>query len=177
MKMEWFDNLINPKPEPEEAEVTEVSLTEILGAANLEAGISCDGKKIGSISSDIHTDPNTFDLSMFYRLKVAADQWENTTVVCDGNALDITIGTLPDGRYSVKRTVRAYRPATYVEDTVWELKEFETTKDFINYVENLDNDGVEILRQIYYDRWCFDTANQKDRMYFDLLEEEKKIRE
>lgn len=176
MKVKWFDDIllvVDPH-----AETTEISISDLLGGGNgLDATIVNDGNTVGEISSDMITDPNTLDFSMRYRLKIAAEHWENTEVVCEGNALDITIGTAGENRYKVTRTVRAFRPAAFVEETEWELTEFNTTKEFVNYVNNLDNDGVEILRQIYYDRWCFDSSSQKDRRYYDILEEEKKERE
>ena len=76
----------------------------------------------------------------------------------------------------MKRTLRGFKPATVIEESEIKLREFETTKEFMNWIENMNTDGVEALRQIYYDRWCFDTASQKDRMYYELLEEETKIR-
>ena len=135
--------------------------------------IVVDGKKLGELR-ETNIDPHTFEVK--YRLTIHPEMWKHVEVVCDGNATEVQTEPLGDGRYRVKRRLAGYKPSMVDREDTIELREFESTKDFINWIETLSTDDVEALRQIYYDRWTFDTANQKDRMYYELLEEEKKGR-
>ena len=120
-------------------------------------------------------DPTTFEAS--YRLVIDHRMWDQVEIVCDGKASEVDTAHIDGDRYRVKRRLHGFRPATVDEEHTIELREFQTTKEFIAWIETLDDDAVEALRQIYYDRWCFDSASQKDRRYYDILEEEKQGRQ
>lgn len=132
-----------------------------------------DGTQIATVHTDL--DPKVFSAKL--RLVIPAEQYQNLEVMCDGNALEITTEQLPDGRYIMRRKLRGYVPSIMEDEGTIELPEFDTTKDFLEWVEKQSTDMVEALRQIYYDRWNFDTGNQRDRMYYELLDEEKKGRQ
>lgn len=170
----WFEKLLTPiDSQPHE----DVSVKEIMDSLSV-VGSNNNGtfrnsydEPIGIVEEDI--DHTNMDFTLVYRIRVPAESWNSTDIVCDGNAMDVTTSPLPDGRYKVKRTLRGYKPTTIVEESEISLQEHASTKDFVNWIETQDLDTIEALRQIYYDRWCFDTANQKDRMYYEILEEEK----
>ena len=162
-----------PRDEPEEITVGHL-LDGELNFGNKEGKLEDQhGRIVAKVEPVI--DPNTFNAKL--RLIVPPGQWEDVEVVCAGNATSVETEPLGDGRYRVKRKLRGFRPAMMDSEETIELREFETTKQFIEWIEGLDTDSVEALRQIYYDRWNFDTASQKDRMYYELLEEEKKGRQ
>ena len=79
---------------------------------------------------------------------------------------------MDDGRYKVTKRVNGYKPAVLDEEYVIELPKYKTAKEFMAWVETLDVDDVRAFRQIYYDRWNFDSGDEKDRMYYALLDEE-----
>jgi hypothetical protein len=79
---------------------------------------------------------------------------------------------MSDGRYKVRKRVNGYKPAILDEEYVIELRKFDSTKDFWAWVETLDTDDIRAFRQIYYDKWNFDSGDEKDRMYYVLLDEE-----
>ena len=165
-------------PDRSEIHVEEVSISSV-ASGDLDFGNSggaikdSQGQTVATIKPGF-TDPNDFSISV--RLVIPKSVWDRVEVVCDGNAVDVETEPAADGRYKVKRTLRGYKPAVFKKEETIELREFETTKQFIEWIETLDTDAVEALRQIYYDRWNFDTASQRDRMYYELLEEEKKGR-
>jgi len=132
-----------------------------------------DGTHVASAKRDI--DPN--DFSPRLRIMVPVEHYSKIEVVCDGNALDIHTETMPDGRYRMKRKLRGYTPAITEDEQTVEVKEFDSTKAFMEWIEKLPKDMVEAYRQIYYDRWNFGNGNQKDRIYYELLDEEYKGRE
>ena len=171
--MKWIDKLLTPIDKQAELEHAPVPDLEALGGIDPPDRVtSADGELLAIPDMDWDSGKASFDLK--YRLRVQAKNWDRTDIVCDGNALDVTTTPLPDGRYIVKRTLRGYEPTQIVEETELTVFEHATTKDFMKWVETCDADTIEAFRQIYYDRWCFDTASQKDRMYYDILEEEKK---
>lgn len=171
--MKWIDKLLTPINEQNVLEHVPVPDLEKLGGLDpAYEVINADGELLATTDTDWDTSKASFDLK--YRLRVQEKSWDRTDIVCDGNALDVTTTPLPDGRYTVKRTLRGYEPTQIVEETEVMVYDHATTKDFMKWVETCDADTIEAFRQIYYDRWCFDTASQKDRMYYDILEEEKK---
>ena len=171
--IKWLDKLLTPLDERTKLEQLPVPDLEKLGGIDPPDTVtSADGEVIAEASMDWDTANTSFDLK--YRLRVQAKSWDRTDIVCDGNALDVTTTPLPDGRYTVKRILRGYEPAQIVEETEVSLYDHASTKDFIKWVETCDADTIEAFRQIYYDRWCFDTASHKDKMYYEILEEEKK---
>ncbi len=181
MSLKWLDDLLHKPGDRQTIEFKEdISLEEVIDSigisSNTENGIVHDknGSVVARVDAELNASATDFELH--YKLRVPEETWERTKIVCDGNAVEVSTELAPDGRYIVKRTLRGFKPATVIEESEIKLREFASTKEFMNYYENLDNDGVEALRQIYYDRWCFDTASQKDRMYYELLEEEKQIR-
>lgn len=111
-----------------------------------------------------------------YRLTIKERFWNNVTISCEGNAVEVETEPLSDGRYRVRKTVRAYKPAYVSEEETIELPKCESMKDFMSHVESLPTDMVKALRQIYYDKWNFDTGSTRDRMYYELLDEELKGR-
>ena len=173
--MSWFDDLL--KTATEKQGPKEITMGKILDGdvtfSDNDGGIrDDDGNLVGDIQMRLLDDT----LSPVWRLKIPENRWNKIDIVCDGNALDITTEPMSDDRYKVKRTLRGFKPTTVVEESELELREFGATKEFVNWIETLGTDEIEALRQIYYDRWCFDTASQRDRMYYELLEEEKKGR-
>lgn len=172
--MKWFDKLLRPADEQAELEHISVSdtldLTDISPANSVVTNSAGDNVAVAEIDWDVEA--GSFDLK--YRLRIVPEAWDKTDIVCDGNAMDLTTEPLPDGRYKVKKTLRGYVPATVIEENEVSVHDHASTKDFVNWVEKQDYDTIEAYRQIYYDRWCFDSASQKDRMYYEILEEEKK---
>jgi hypothetical protein len=170
----WFEELTNAfDDDPKELSIGNILDGEI-SFENGGKGVIEDNaeEKIAQLEMDLSAD----DFSPSWRLMIPAERWEQVEIVCDGNALDVDTEPMPDGRYKVKRTIRGFRPMTVVEESVLELPTFATTREFIAWIETLDTDAIEALRQIYYDRWNFNTASQRDRMYFTLLDEEKQGR-
>ena len=174
--MKFFDDIIkniqgeaDSSLKPKNVIVNENSVRMLTSGGEL-----CDdeGTNVGRISMDLSTE----DFAPKWRLRIPADRWSNTEVVSDGNSVDVLTTPMPDGRYKVKYTRRGFKPAMIVEEEELKLREFATTREFIDWIESQSTDTVEALRQIYYDRWNFDTGNQSDRMYYELLDEEKKGR-
>jgi hypothetical protein len=181
MSLKWLDDILYPPedgtPAPEAEDISLEDTIDNIGiSSNTDKGTvhSKDGSVVAQIDAELASGATDFELN--FRLRVPKETWERTTIVCDGNAVEVATELAPNGRYIVKRTLRGFKPTKVVEESEIKLREFSTIKEFMNWIENMDNDGVEALRQIYYDRWCFDTASQKDRMYYELLEEEKQIR-
>lgn len=171
--MKWLDNLLTPISEREALEHVPVPDLEKLGGIDPPDRVtSADGELLATTDTDWDTSQTDFDLK--YRLRVQAKSWDRTDIVCDGNALDVTTTPLSDGRYTVKRILRGYAPTTIVEETEVSLYEHASIKDFMKWVEKQDYDTIEAFRQIYYDRWCFDTASHRDKTYYEILEDEKK---
>lgn len=131
--------------------------------------LDADGNVVANIEHGI-TDAATFEINV--RLVINKDIWDRVEVVCEGNALDVDTSPMSDGRYKVRKRVNGYKPAVLDEEYVIELRKFDSTKDFWTWVETLDTDDIRALRQIYYDRWNFDSGDEKDRMYYALLDEE-----
>lgn len=160
-------------PEPKQTEQTTHDLKDMFAGIGSTAPTRAetDDGTVLARASKVLIDPKTFD--MRWRLTIPEDVWDYVEVICDGKALELTTSPMSDGRYKVTRTVRGYRP-TVIEDeeVIFELRDFSTTKEFIRWMENLTPDSMEAYRQIYYDRWCFDSASHKDRTYYELLEEE-----
>ncbi len=174
--MRFFDDLLRTATEQKKLGPKEISVGKILDGdvtfANTHGEIQDEnGRLLGKLRMDISD-----SLEPIWRLKIPASKWDRVDIICDGNALDLDTQSIGNDRYIVKRTVRGFKPMAVVVESELELRKFEATKDFVNWIEGLDTDMVEALRQIYYDRWCFETANQRDRMYYELLEEEKKGR-
>lgn len=174
--MKFIDDILHTATEQVKRQVEEVTMEKILDGditfAEKDGTIQdAEGRVIAHLSMDLDK-----DFSPRWKLRVPTDKWEHIQIVCDGNAMDLNTAPLSDGRYIVRRTLRGFQPTTVVEETELELPEFETTKEFLNWIESQTTDTIEALRQIYYDRWNFDTASQRDRMYYELLEEEKKGR-
>lgn len=132
-----------------------------------------DGTKLACFEKDINA--STFEPRV--RLMVPAETFGNLEVTCDGNALEIHTETNGDGRYTVKRKLRGFKPAIMEDEFEVKLPEIESTKEFIAWIEKLPKDMVEAYRQIYFDKWNFDTGNSKDKIYYELLDEEYKGRE
>jgi hypothetical protein len=180
MSLKWLDDILHhPEDGPTEPE-EDISMESIIDGVGV---ISSTDKgtarnKNGDVVAQVEVElsSGTTDFELHYKLRIPKETWERTTIVCDGNAVEVATELAPNGRYIVKRTLRGFKPTKVVEESEIKLREFSTIKEFMNWIENMDTDGVEALRQIYYDRWCFDTASQKDRMYYELLEEEKKGR-
>ena len=174
--MKFFDELLRTATEQKKPVPKEITMGKILDGditfSDKDGGVRDEhGRLLGKLSMDI-----SGDLEPIWRLKIPASKWDRVDIICDGNALDVDTKSIGNDRYIVKRTVRGFKPVAVVVEDELELRKFGATKDFVNWIEGLDTDMVEALRQIYYDRWCFDTANQRDRMYYELLEEEKKGR-
>lgn len=163
--MNWLDDVLkdNPIAEGEPEEITLAVLMDGVIKAST-------GEEIAELKMNLSTTATK------WQLKIPAHQWENIVIICDGNALEVNTEPMSDSRYKVKRTLRGLKPTTVVKESELELREFESTKDFMNWIEGLDNDTIEALRQMYFDQWNFSTASQRDRMYYELLEEEKKGR-
>ena len=184
MSLKWLDDILHKDPEagPTAHEEEEISLEKIIDGIGVlhpdsdnNLAVDKKGNKVGHVTVEIGVDNGT-NFALQYKLRIPEETWERTKIVCDGNAVEVSTQLASDGRYIVKRTLRGFKPTTVVEESEIKLREFSSTKEFMNWIENIDTDGVEALRQIYYDRWCFDTASQKDRMYYELLEEEKQGR-
>ena len=172
--MKLFEDILGTKVD-EDAE--EVKLGEIIdGELNFgdESGTVRD--KSARPVAKLKTDLNPGSMDITHRLVIPVDMWDKVEVVCDGNAVEVTTEPAGEGRYRVKRKLRSYKPAVVENEETIELREFETTKQFIEWIESLGTDEVEALRQIYYDRWNFESNDTKTRMYYELLEEEKKGR-
>lgn len=184
MSLKWLDDLLHHpgklfnKSEPETEVVSLEEAIDSIGTVDRDTDnnkmYDSNGKLIATIEADIDKSDGSFDL--LYELRIPHETWERTTIVCDGNAVDVATDLAQDGRYIVRRTLRGFSPENVVEESEIELKEFANTKEFISYYTELEDDAIEALRQIYYDRWNFDTASQKDRTYYELLEEEKQLR-
>jgi hypothetical protein len=127
----------------------------------------------GNVVADIEhgiADASTFEINV--RLVIKEDIWDRVEVVCGGNALDVDTSPMPDGRYKVRKRVNGYKPAVLDEEYVIELRKFNSAKEFMAWVETLDTDNIRALRQIYYDKWNFDSGDDKDRLYYALLDDE-----
>ena len=171
--MDWLDKLLTPVDKQAELEHVAVPDLEKLGGIDPPDRVtSATGELLAIPDTNWDAGKTSFDLK--YRLRVQAETWDRTDIVCDGNALDVSTTPLPDGRYTVKRILRGYEPVQIVEETEVHVYDHATTKDFMKWVEKQDFDTIEAFRQIYYDRWCFDTASHRDKMYYEILEEEKK---
>lgn len=167
--MKWFNKLVG-EDFPDVADSNKVEEIDVSVEFTPDRDIhDARGRRVAKTSSVI--DPTTFQTSI--RLVIDTLMWPVVDVVCDGNAVEVITKPLGDGRYSVKRTVRGYKPATFEREDTLELREFDTTKQFIEWIESLSTDDVEALRQIYYDQWNFEDNSQKNHMYYELLEEEK----
>lgn len=179
MSLKWLDELLDsggPKPEPEDEDISLEKITDMGITPSSDKGAVWDknGKLVANVDSEIRAGQE--DYEMAYKLRVPVDAWERTTVVCDGNAVEIATELAPNGRYIVKRTLRGFKPTMVVEESEIKLRDFETIREFMEWIATQDDDVIEAMRQIYYDQWCFDTGSRKDKMYYELLEEEKKIR-
>lgn len=171
--MKWLDELLTPIGAETVIENIEVPLSFADARINTESPIENAAGDTVAVT-DTTLDASSSDFELKYRLRIQSESWDRTAIVCDGNALDVTTTPLPDGRYTVKRILRGYEPAQIVEETEVHVYDHATTKDFMKWVETCDADTIEAFRQIYYDRWCFDTASHRDKMYYEILEEEKK---
>lgn len=173
--MKWFDDMLDEgvKSVPVEGiEFQQVEDGDLVFAGKDGTIRNKGAEKVADLKVDL--DANSMNVK--YRLRVPNDKWDELEVVCTGNAMDVSTEPLSDGRYRVKRRLRGYKPAVVDEETILELPTFDSIKDFSAWVETLDTDAVEALRQIYYDRWNFEHGDIKDRLYYELLEEEKKGR-
>jgi len=130
---------------------------------------NAEGEPVATIEPGF-VDRETFEINV--RLVVKRDIWDRVEVVCEGNAIDVDTSPMDDGRYKVTKRVNGYKPAVLDEEYVIELPKYKTAKEFMAWVETLDVDDVRAFRQIYYDRWNFDSGDEKDRMYYALLDEE-----
>jgi hypothetical protein len=158
--------------EKEPTDIEEVSLAGVFKDTTMGQSVtSADGTTLAKIEV-ASTDPN--DFSIRWRLRIPSDIWESLDVICDGKAVELTTAPLSDNRYKISKTVRGYTPSVVDEEEILELRTFPRTKHFLLWVDSLTPEAVEAYRQIYFDRWCFDTASHKDRMYFELLDEELK---
>ncbi len=169
--MKWLDDILSGPTEP--GPTTPPPPPRVRVAQNEGTVAAPDATPIGELLVK-NVDPATFNVR--YRLVINPEMWEHVEVVCGGNAAEVDIEPISEDRYRVKTKVAGYVPAWKDEEHELELPTFESTKEFINWIESLDTTSIEALRQIYYDRWTFDTGNQRDRMFYELLEEEKKGR-
>jgi len=180
MSIDWLAELLRPpdKEPPEEPHeepteeptgVEEFVLNELTDASSSVTVTSADGTVLAK--SEIAT-VNTDNFDIRWRLRIPADVWEYLVLVCDGKSIELTTTPLSDNRYKISKTVRGYTLNVVEEEEILELREFPSTRVFLVWVEQLTPEQVEAYRQIYFDRWCFDTASHKDRMYFELLDEE-----
>ena len=182
MSIKWIDDFLNgrqpedvPLPEEEPTGVEEISLAEVFDGAKLGQTVdSADGTTLAKVEL-ASTDPT--DFSIRWRLRIPSDIWKSLDVICDGKAVELTTAPLSDNRYKISKTVRGYTPSVVDEEEILELRTFPKTKHFLLWVDSLTPESVEAYRQIYFDRWCFDTASHKDRMYFELLDEEFQSKE
>jgi hypothetical protein len=182
--MSFLDKVLNTATETQPTK--EVSLGDILdgdpsfksddGSIVLRGKADIVRDDDGETLANLRMDLDDANFSPRWTLKIPADKWKDIRIVCDGNSLNLDTKPLSGNRYIMKRTLRGFRPSTVVEEKELVLREFETAREFLNWIESKDTDTIEALRQIYYDRWCFDTANQRDRMYYEMLEDEKKGR-
>jgi len=168
----WFEKLLTPVGERDEIE--NIPIKPILEFDTSNEGPVTNGAGVTIAKTETGWDETSSDFDLRYRLRIHPDSWERIEVICDGNAMDVATALLPNGRYKVTRTLRGLKPTTVIEDSEVGLYDHASTKDFIKWVEKQDYDTIEAYRQIYYDRWCFDSGNRKDRMYYEILEEEKK---
>lgn len=121
-------------------------------------------------------DPNTF--RPVVRITIPEEKFEDSVIICAANAVEIHTEPMPDGRYKVKRRLRGYKPTIVEDESVIEFKQFGSKKEFIKWMEELPTkDAVDVYRQIYFDRWNFDTGSSEDRFCYELLDEEFKGRE
>jgi hypothetical protein len=108
-----------------------------------------------------------------YRISVQSSAWEDIEVVCDGNSTEVITEPMSDGKYKVRRKQHGYRPTIIELEDIVELQTFESTEQFVEWVETLSTDDVEAYRQIYYDLWTFDNNSVQNHTYHQILEEEK----
>ena len=127
-----------------------------------------DATPIGQVK--VHTNPATFEAEI--RLVISPEHWDRIEVVCAGNALDVDVEPLGEDRYKIERMVNGYKPATFKESEEFTLPQFESTKDFMQWIETLPKDMLSALKQIYFDRWNFGTGDRKDNIYYELVDEE-----
>jgi len=172
--MKWIDKLLTPIDA--QTKIEHLSVGDALEGDGISPKSSpvVNGAGDAVAEADIAWDSGQSSFDLKYRLRVLPESWDKVDIVCDGNALDVTTTPLDNGRYIVKRTLRGYEPAQIIEESEVQVYDHATTKDFMKWVEKQDYDTIEAFRQIYYDRWCFDTASHKDKMYYEILEEEKK---
>ena len=161
-----------PGPETIDAEKIFDSIGPNTGPENT---IIRDGKTIASATVQ-SMDPNTFEVAK-WKLSIPAEFWDKVEIECVGNAIEVTTTPLPNDRYKVEKVVRGYTPGHAKKEEVIEMQDFESMKDFVAWAEGLNPDDLEAYRQIYYDRWNFETGDENARMYFQLLEDEKRTRE
>jgi len=171
---EFLDDLLDPDEDnPSESEPETISPSNALYGEDKDY-IDKNGNIVATIEAG-SLDPMTLDTK--YRLVIPVEYWAVTDVICDGNAVEVTTEKLSDSRYKVKKAVRGYSPMVVEQEETLEPKYFDSVREFYDWMEKLSPDLIDAYHQIYYDRWCFDTANKKDQIYYQLLEDAKNSRE
>ena len=85
---------------------------------------------------------------------------------------DMDVEPNGDDRYEVKSKRWMYKPTQEDTSEEFELPEFETTREFMEWLEDKDRRTKEIVRQIYTHRWTFETGTKRDHSFLTIVEEE-----
>jgi len=93
-----------------------------------------------------------------------------------GNSQQITVEPNEEGSYKVKRTVTRFVPAQVTEEMNFTVYEGNDIMDFVDWLRNITDDELEAARQIYYDRWNFQSGNELHKSYYEAADMEKKKR-
>lgn len=81
-----------------------------------------------------------------------------------------------DGSYKVKRTVTRFVPAQVTEEMNFTVYEGKDIMEFVDWLRKLTDDELEAARQIYYDRWNFQSGNELHKSYYEAADMENKKR-
>jgi len=88
----------------------------------------------------------------------------------------ITVEPDEEGSYKVKRTVTRFVPAQVTEEMNFSVYEGKDIMEFVDWLRKLSDDELEAARQIYYDRWNFQSGNELHKSYYEASDLEKKKR-
>ena len=81
-----------------------------------------------------------------------------------------------EGTYKVKRTVTRFVPAQVTEEMNFVVYEGKDVMEFVDWLRKLTDDELEAARQIYYDRWNFQSGNALHKSFYEASDLEKKKR-
>ena len=106
---------------------------------------------------------------------VEKDQ-QNEILIEVRDSQQISTEPTEEGAYKVKRTVTRFVPAQVTEEMNFVVYEGKDIMEFVDWLRKLTDDELEAARQIYYDRWNFQSGNELHKSYYEAADMEKKKR-